>query len=102
MICGKKFNRLLACGFGVLYIFQVFLTVGGGIKFIPLTGVTLPFVSYGGSSILSSVILVYVVEWVIITYRDEEHEERMRRRENERLRRREQNLKRYAMEDDYE
>lgn len=75
MVCGKKFMRLLCCGFGVLYIFQVFLTVGGGIKFIPLTGVTLPFVSYGGSSVLSSVMIFYIVQWIIITYRDKEYEE---------------------------
>lgn len=93
MVCGKKFHRLLACGFGILYIFQVFLTVGGGIKFIPLTGVTLPFVSYGGSSVLSSVIIFYVVEWVIITYRDKEYEEYMEELEYERQ---------YRYEDEYE
>ncbi len=69
-----RFYRLLACGFGVMYIFQVFLTVGGGIKFIPLTGVTLPFVSYGGTSVLASVLVFYVVQG-IITDRYE-HEER--------------------------
>ena len=52
-----SFYRLVAVGLGVMYIFQVFLTVGGGIKFIPLTGVTLPFVSYGGSSVLVSIIV---------------------------------------------
>ena len=66
-----KFRRILAAGIGVMYIFQVFLTVGGGIKFIPLTGVTLPFVSYGGSSILSSVIMFFIVEWVIMEAYDE-------------------------------
>lgn len=84
MVCNKKFYRLIACGFGVLYIFQVFLTVGGGIKFIPLTGVTLPFVSYGGSSVLSSVIVFYTVQWVIITYRDKEYKELVRQRRAER------------------
>jgi len=103
MVCGKKFNRLLSVGFGVLYIFQVFLTVGGGIKFIPLTGVTLPFVSYGGSSILSSVILIYVVEWVIITYRNEEYEELLRRKEVQKKRRREREYlrERYTEDDEY-
>ncbi len=82
MVCGRKFNRLLAGGFGVMYIFQVFLTVGGGIKFIPLTGVTLPFVSYGGSSVLSSVIIFFIMEWIIIDYRDREYEARLQERES--------------------
>lgn len=58
----NKFYRLVASGLGIIYIFQVFLTVGGGIKFIPLTGVTLPFVSYGGSSILTSLILFSIIQ----------------------------------------
>lgn len=56
------FDRLFLFGASILYIFQVFLTVGGGVKFIPLTGVTLPFVSAGGSSILSSVLLIAFCE----------------------------------------
>ncbi len=71
-----RFYRLLAGGFGTLYLFQVFLTVGGGIKFIPLTGVTLPFVSYGGTSVLASVLTFYVVQSVIIDKYDHEvHDE---------------------------
>lgn len=60
------FYKLIAVGFGVLYIFQCFLTIGGVIKFIPSTGVTLPFVSYGGSSILSSIIMFAIVQAVFI------------------------------------
>ena len=45
------FYKLIAFGLGTVYITQVFLTVGGATKFIPSTGVTLPFVSYGGSSV---------------------------------------------------
>ena len=56
------FYRLLACGLGVMYIFQVFLTVGGGMKFIPLTGVTLPLVSYGGSSVLTTLIMFAIMQ----------------------------------------
>ena len=77
-----RFARLLAGGFGVLYIFQVFLTVGGGIKFIPLTGVTLPFVSYGGTSVLASVIIFYAVESVIIKHRENEYKEYMAARKH--------------------
>lgn len=56
------FVRLVVTGFGVIYIFQVFLTIGGGIKFIPLTGVTLPFISYGGSSILATTLMFAIVQ----------------------------------------
>lgn len=62
----NKFYKYIACGMGLTYIFQVFLTVGGGTKFIPLTGVTLPFVSYGGSSVMASVFTFFIVEGMYI------------------------------------
>ena len=52
-----------------MYIFQIFLTVGGGIKFIPLTGVTLPFVSYGGSSVMTSMFMFFIIQSVYIRLR---------------------------------
>lgn len=61
-----KFYQLVAFGLGVTYIFQIFLTIGGGTKFIPLTGVTLPFVSYGGSSVLTTLIMFSIVEGLYI------------------------------------
>ena len=57
-----RFHQLLVSGLGIMYIFQMFLTVGGGIKFIPLTGVTLPFVSYGGSSVMTTMIMFFIVQ----------------------------------------
>ena len=65
-----RFYRLLASGFGVMYIFQVFLTVGGGIRFIPLTGVTLPLVSYGGSSVMTTLFLFAAVQGAGLKRRD--------------------------------
>ena len=59
-----SFYRLIAFGLGVTYIFQVFLTIGGGSKFIPLTGVTLPLISYGGSSVLVSLMMMGLLQWV--------------------------------------
>ena len=56
------FYRLVACGLAVMYIFQIFLTIGGGIKFIPLTGVTLPLVSYGGSSVLTTLLVFAIMQ----------------------------------------
>lgn len=61
------FYRLTAVGLGVTYIFQIFLTIGGGIKFIPLTGVTLPFISYGGSSVLSTILMFSVIQGLYLT-----------------------------------
>ena len=66
-----RFYGLLSLGTAVTYIFQIFLTVGGGIKFIPMTGVTLPFISYGGSSLFTSVVLFYLIQGVYVKYRKE-------------------------------
>jgi len=75
MILKDSYYRLVCAGFGVMYIFQVFLTVGGGIKFIPLTGVTLPFVSYGGSSVLVSIVIFMIMQGIVLRARDEIEEE---------------------------
>lgn len=68
------FYKLIAFGLGIEYIIQVFLTVGGVTKFIPSTGVTLPFVSYGGSSILSTFILFGMIQGLYILKRNDEEE----------------------------
>lgn len=76
----NPFYKLLATGFGVEYIFQVFLTIGGGTKFIPLTGVTLPLVSYGGSSVLCTLVIFHIIQGIYVLrqtedYADEVYEE---------------------------
>ena len=68
------FYKLIAFGLGVEYIVQVFLTVGGVTKFIPSTGVTLPFVSYGGSSILGPFLLFGIIQGLYILKRNDEEE----------------------------
>lgn len=67
-----NFYKLVALGLGTCYIVQVFLNIGGVIKFIPSTGVTLPLVSYGGSSVLSSVIMFAIIQGLYILREDEE------------------------------
>ena len=69
------FFKLIAFGLGVMYITQVFLTVGGVTKFIPSTGVTLPLISYGGSSILSTFVMFGVIQGLYILKREEKDEE---------------------------
>lgn len=52
MYTKNTFSRLVAVGISSMLFFQVFVIIGGSIKMIPLTGITMPFVSYGGSSML--------------------------------------------------
>lgn len=69
-----SFYKLVALGLGTIYGFQVFLSVGGDIKFIPSTGVTLPLVSYGGSSLLSTLIIFAIIQGLYLLREREEQE----------------------------
>ncbi len=60
--CNDAFMKYTVYGLGIVYIVQLFLTIGGNSKFIPLTGVTLPLISYGGSSVLASLIMFSVIQ----------------------------------------
>lgn len=50
----NSYNKAVGLGLTLMFAFQTFIIIGGVIKFIPLTGITLPFVSYGGTSIVVS------------------------------------------------
>ncbi len=66
-----SFYKLIALGLGTVYGFQVFLCIGGVIKFIPLTGVTLPFISSGGSSLLCTIVMFAIIQGLYIVRQDE-------------------------------
>jgi rod shape determining protein RodA len=58
------FGALIAYGFGVLIFFQSIVNIGVNMNVLPVTGLTLPFVSYGGSSLLSLMLGIGLVESV--------------------------------------
>lgn len=66
--CNRRYYSLLAAGIITMFAFQTFLIIGGVIKLIPLTGVTLPFISYGGTSIFVSIIMIGLLQWIHVYY----------------------------------
>lgn len=64
MAARRSFHGLLAMGATLMLGLQTFVIIGGVIKLIPLTGVTMPFVSAGGSSLLSSMCLIGLLQGV--------------------------------------
>ncbi len=60
----KKEYSYIALGFTIILLFQTFLIIGGITKFIPLTGVTMPFVSYGGTSLVVSLLILGVLQYL--------------------------------------
>lgn len=66
MKCRIPFYKYAAFGFASIYIIQSLLNLGGVTKFIPSTGVTLPLISYGVSSVLSTLIIFAIVQGVYV------------------------------------
>jgi cell division protein FtsW (lipid II flippase) len=58
LIAPDGFSKLLATGLTAVFALQAFVIIGGVVRVIPLTGVTLPFVSYGGSSVVANLVLL--------------------------------------------
>ena len=60
----RSFDMLLGCGVLAMLAIQTVMIVGGVIKMLPLTGVTMPFISYGGSSLLSCLCMVGILHGI--------------------------------------
>lgn len=63
------FGALIAYGVGTMLAFQIIVNIGVNLNLMPATGLTLPFVSYGGSSLLSSLLGIGLVESVILRHK---------------------------------
>lgn len=64
-----QFGRLLATGIAALIFFQIVINVGMNLKIMPVTGLTLPFISYGGSSLVSMLFAIGLAESVAMRHR---------------------------------
>ena len=68
-MAADRFGSLIAYGFGVLLVFQMAVNIGVNLNVIPVTGLTLPFISYGGSSLVSLAFGIGLVESVIMRHK---------------------------------
>jgi rod shape determining protein RodA len=64
-LASDNFGALIAYGFATLIFFQTAVNIGVNLRLMPVTGLTLPFISYGGSSLISLVIGIGLVESVV-------------------------------------
>jgi rod shape determining protein RodA len=63
------FGRLIATGIVIMILFQVFINVGVNIRLLPVTGIPLPFISEGGSSILMLFVALGLLESILLRHK---------------------------------
>jgi len=65
-----EFGRLIATGIVMMILFQVFINVGSNVRLLPVTGVPLPLISYGGSSLLTVLIALGILQSILIRQKE--------------------------------
>ncbi len=68
-LAADKFGALISYGFAILIFFQTVVNMGVNLNVVPVTGLTLPFVSYGGSSIISLALGIGLVESIVMRHK---------------------------------
>lgn len=68
MISRDSFGRLIATGVVVLIMFQAFINIGVNVRLVPVTGIPLPFISTGGTSLMSLMIAIGIVQSIIMRH----------------------------------
>ena len=71
LIAQDGFSKLLAAGLAFGFALQTFIIVGGVLRLVPLTGITLPFVSYGGTSIVANFVMLALL--MLVSHRAVRH-----------------------------
>jgi cell division protein FtsW (lipid II flippase) len=71
LIAQDGFSKLLAAGLSFGFALQTFIIVGGVLRIVPLTGITLPFVSYGGTSIVANFVMLALL--MLVSHRAVRH-----------------------------
>ena len=72
LACQEEKHMLFAAGIAVVFFLQTFIIIAGVTKFLPLTGITLPFVSYGGSSMIASFMLLGIL--TVLSRKENRHD----------------------------
>jgi rod shape determining protein RodA len=64
-----QFGRLITMGVASIIFFQTLINVGMNLSIMPVTGITLPFISYGGSSLISMMLAIGLAQSVVMRHR---------------------------------
>jgi rod shape determining protein RodA len=68
-IAADDFGMLICCGFVILLLFQILVNIGMNIGIMPVTGIPLPFISYGGTSLIIILVLMGILQSIVIRHK---------------------------------